>query len=360
MLNRIFAERKIPKLFDSEVKGVADFEKRREEIKKILSEKEYGYIPAPPKALSVTEAPSENKNFCAGRATLSRLDFKCVFEDGEFTFPVSAVIPKRDKPCPAFVLINFRPDVPDIYLPTEEIADRGYAVFSFCHDDISIDDKKDVGLTDGIGKFLTPAVRVGDAPGKIAMWAWAAMRVMDHIETLDCIDKENVAVIGHSRLGKTALVAGGYDERFKYIISNCSGCSGAAMTRGKVGETVPRITQVFPHWFCPNYVENAEKFDEGDYDQHFLTALSVPRHLMVGSAEEDLWADPASEFIATAAANEAYAIYGMRGLVYGAAIPEAKTVLSEGDAHYHVRHGAHYLSREDWNDYMDFIDRYVE
>ena len=195
MLNRIFAERKIPKLFDSEVKGVADFEKRREEIKKILSEKEYGYIPAPPKALSVTEAPSENKNFCAGRATLSRLDFKCVFEDGEFTFPVSAVIPKRDKPCPAFVLINFRPDVPDIYLPTEEIADRGYAVFSFCYDDISVDDKKDADLTDGIGKFLTPAVRVGDAPGKIAMWAWAAMRVMDHIETLDCIDKEKAELI---------------------------------------------------------------------------------------------------------------------------------------------------------------------
>ena len=359
MINEILRERRVPPVFDT-AGGINEFEKRREQLKVLLAEEEYGYIPEPPKAMTVTETPSDNKHFCAGRASLSRLDFKCVFEDGEFTFPVSAVIPKRDKPTPAFVLINFRPNVPDIYLPTEEIADRGYAVFSFCYNDVSVDSKADEGLTDGLGKFFSRKERHGAAPGKIAMWAWAAMRVMDHIETLASIDKENVAVIGHSRLGKTALFAGGYDERFKYVISNCSGCSGAAITRDKVGEQIHHITNSFPHWFCPNYLKNKDDFESRGYDQHFLMALTVPRHLLIGSAENDIWADPESEFLALATVAPAYEAYGMKGLVHGDRVPKATEVLSEGDAHYHVRHGEHYLSREDWNYYMDFIDRFVK
>ena len=361
MISDMLKERGVPELLvrrdGSAVTDARGFEEWREEIKTLLAEEEYGYIPAPPKSLEVTETPSDNKNFCAGKARLSRLDFRCVLENGEFVFPVSAVIPRSERPVPAFVLINFRPDVPDMYLPSEEIADRGYAVFSFCYNDISVDDRSDAELRDGIGRLVSPAVRGGNAPGKIAMWAWAAMRVMDHIETFPCIDRENVAVIGHSRLGKTALVAGGYDERFKYVISNCSGCSGAAITRGKVGEQVADITRTFPHWFCPNYLLHRDEFESRGYDQHQLLALTVPRHLLIGSAEEDLWADPESEFLATAATNAAYELYGMEGLRHCDAVPRAKAALSCGDAHYHVRHGAHYLSREDWNIYMNIMSR---
>ena len=185
------------------------------------------------------------------------------------------------------------------------------------------------------------------------------MRVMDYIETLDSIDKENVAVVGHSRLGKTAMVAGGFDERFKYVISNDSGCGGAAITRGKVGETFEWMAGVIPHWFCPRWLDKVKSGIELPYDQNFLAALTVPRHLMIGSAENDEWSDPESEFLNCASTNEAYALYGKNGLVYGDEIPKAKSVLGEGEALYHIRKGDHYFSREDWLVYMEYIDKKI-
>ena len=359
-IDELIKERNIPDALTTvrgkKVKTVKDFEKRREEIKKILAEKEYGYIPPKPEHMTV-ELVSEDIGFCAGKAPLKKLIFKFTNEGKEFSFPVSAVIPKHEGKCPAFVMINFRPDVPDKYLPSERIADRGYAVFSFYYKDVAGDDND---FKSNCAKHLCKNRRSKTAPGKIAMWAWAAMRVMDYIETLPEIDAENVAVVGHSRLGKTALVAGGYDERFKYVISNDSGCSGAAITRGKIGETVPRITTVFPYWFCPRYTEEAEDSCNAPYDQNFLTALTVPRHLMIGSAEEDSWADPTSEFMNAVMTNEAYAIYKMTGLVHEGEVPAPKTVLGDGDSLYHVRHGRHYFSLEDWEEYMNFIDKYVK
>ena len=134
---------------------------------------------------------------------------------------------------------------------------------------------------------------------------------------------------------------------------------GAAISRDKVGESVTRITSVYPFWFCPKFVSGASRFEELGYDQSFLLALTAPRHLLVGSAEEDEWADPASEFLGLYDVNRVYALYGKRGLVTPDEIPEAKTVLSEGDSCYHIRRGKHYLSREDWAVYMDYIDRVI-
>lgn len=353
-------ERGIPELLitkrGKKVKTPRDYEARREEIKKILMEKEYGVIPAKPEKMTV-EIVSESVTFCAGKAILRTLKFNFESEGKTFSFPAYSVTPKSEKKVPAFVHINFRPDVPDKYMPSEEICDRGYAVFSFCYKDVAGDDND---FKSNCAKYLCKNRRAKNAPGKIAMWAWAAMRVLDYIETLEEIDSSNVAVIGHSRLGKTALVTGGFDERFKFIISNDSGCSGAAISRGKIGESVKRITTVFPFWFCPRYVEGADNADEYDFDQNFLLGLSVPRHLMVGSAEKDSWADPTSEFLCTASVNPAYAIFKKKGLVHEDEVPSAKAVLAEGDSFYHVRHGEHYLSREDWNEYMNYIDKNLD
>ncbi len=335
------------------VSDINDFETRRKEIKKILMEEEYGIIPPAPDSMKV-ELINEDERFCAGKAPLKKLSFICRIGDKEFAFPVSAVIPKDKTNLPAFVHINFRPDVPDKYMLSEEIADRGYAVFSFYYEDIA---KDSPDFRSALAKYLCGSRRRKNAPGKIAMWAWAAMRIMDHLQTLPEIDKDSIAVVGHSRLGKTALVTGAFDERFKYVISNDSGCSGAAISRGKGGESVERITTVFPFWFCPRYVENRDKYESRGYDQNFLLTLSVPRHIIVGSAEEDLWADPISEFLCLASVNDAYQLFGKRGLVYEDEIPTAKSLLGEGDSCYHIRHGMHYFSREDWNAYMDYIDK---
>ena len=354
----IINERKIPELMKlstgRKIKTAADIEKRREELKKIMQVEEYGMIPPKPDHLEVTLG-EDYANFCAGQAARRKLTFTVTVGEKKFSWPVVASIPKNKTNIPAFVHINFRPDVPDMYQPTEEIIDNGFAVFSFDYRDVTSDNND---FKNGIAPIFTNRRR-NDAPGKIAMWAWSAMRVMDYIETLPEIDKENVAVIGHSRLGKTALVAGGYDERFKYIISNDSGCSGAAITRGKQGEGPATITNVFPFWFCPKYNKNAAKFDEGKFDQHFLMALSYPRHLMVGSAKEDLWADPESEFLGAEMASEFWRLGGMRGLVHNGEIPQAKCVLDEGEVFYQVRTGTHYLGREDWQEYMAYIKKNI-
>ena len=352
--------RNIPELMKlksgKKIKTVADFEKRREELKKILQEEEYGYIPPKPDHLDV-EITEENANFSAGKVRRKNLSFTVTIGEKKFSFPVVSCIPKSDKKVPAFIFINFSPNVPDHRLPSEEISDGGFAVFSFCYNDVTRDN---ADFKSGIAPLFRKGRAKQTAPGKIAMWAWAAMRVMDYVQTLDEIDTDNIAVIGHSRLGKTALVTGAFDERFKYIISNNSGCSGAAITRGKVGETVPVITNVFPFWFCPRYTANAAKFDERGYDQHFLMALSAPRHLMVGSAEEDLWADPASEFLGAYAASEAYKLYGFDGVLKTEEIPPAKSVVAGERVFYQHRHGTHYLSREDWGEYMKYIKDAIE
>ena len=357
MIEKILKERNAPSLMTfidgSEVKTPADFEKRREEIKKIIQEKEYGYIPAPPDKMAL-ELLCENENFCAGKAHRREWRMHLTVGEVERSFDFISVVPKSKTPVPAFVLMNFTPDSPDKYLPTEEITDSGFAVFSFHHSGATTDDGD---FTTGVAPLFTNGEREPHAPGKIAMWAWCAMRVMDHVMTLPEIDKDNVAVIGHSRLGKTALVAGAFDERFKYVISNDSGCSGAALTRGKCGETVEVITRVFPFWFCPYYVENQASFLEEGYDQHFLIALSAPRVVMIGSAKEDLWADPESEFLATYLASEAWRALGKQGLISHGEIPSPKSVLDGGDVFYQVRFGTHYLSREDWGEYMRYIKK---
>lgn len=356
----LLKERALPELLKfndgSEVKTAADFKKRREEIKHLLEEREYGKIPPKPDHMRV-EVEQMPYNYAAGRAVMRKL--KLIFEIGEeeFSFPAMSITPTSERKHPAFVHISFFGESQHKYQPTEHIVNRGYAVFAFNYKDVTSDDND---FTTGIAPNLCKSRRRSNSTSKIAMWAWAAMRLMDYVQTLDEIDTDNVAVIGHSRLGKTALVAGGFDERFKYVISNDSGMSGAAITRGKIGEDPETITRVFPFWFCPWFIEHAKDYQKHEFDQHFLTALTVPRHLMVGSAELDEWADPTSEFLGTLAANEAYALYGMKGLVHRDEVPKAECALNEGDSHYHIRTDAHYLSYRDWDAYMDFIDKYVK
>ncbi len=361
-LENIIRERSTPEIMlfknGRRVKCLNDFIKRRDEIKKLLSENVYGYIPSPAEKFKA-ELISRDQSFCAGKATLSKFNLIVTVNGNDFSFPFAATIPKeasKENKAAAFVHVNFRPDTPDKYMPLEEIVDNGFAVFSFCYDDITKDDNN---FRDKLCKILGINRRKKSAPGKIAIWAWAAMRVMDYTETLDCIDLENIAVVGHSRLGKTALLAGAFDERFKYVISNDSGCAGAALTRGKIGENIALITGVKACWFCPRYSEYASNDKGLPLDQHFLLALAAPRFLLVGSAKEDLWADPASEFLSAYLASSAYKMYGMRGLICENQIPEANSTLDEGEICYHIREGKHYFSRYDWNIYMTYMKKQI-
>lgn len=327
---------------------------RRAEIRKILQEHIYGVLPPAPQHLRVT-CDSTYPRFGGGSGLLHNLTFTVTIDKKEYSFPVYAAIPKSARPCPAFILLNFRSGIYDEYIPAEEIIDHGYAVFGFNYRDVASDDGNFKAKLAGA---LSMGRRAHNATGKIAMWAWAAMRVMDYVMTLPEIDHEEIAVIGHSRLGKTALFTAAMDERFRYAFSNDSGSSGAALARGATGEDIACITTKFGYWFCPRYRQYAKREFELPFDQHFLTALIAPRHVGIGSAQEDLWASPHNEFLNAYAVGEAYQWYGKEGLrVPVDDFPVVPSDYSEGNVHYHIRTGVHYLSRRDWLSYMDFMDK---
>lgn len=351
MIKSMLSKRKLMEIWDSTTREWPD---RKNEIIDMLCKEEYGFLPPEPEKIS-WEVLEEDKEFCAGKVTLKKILLNAVIENRSFSFPIYTSIPNTEQRHPFFVHINFSNNVPDEYMPIEEICDYGFAVLSFCYEDVTSDDNDfSAGLADII--YHKKDRRKNDS-GKIAMWSWAASRVMDYAQTLSDLDFTKAAVVGHSRLGKTALLTGALDERFSCVISNNSGCSGAAISREKQGETIRDIYTAFPYWFCENYKEYMDNEFALPFDQHFLLAVIAPRKVYISSAKEDLWADPASEFLACAAASEVYEKLGLEGLVCPDRLPIPGDVFCDGNIGYHLRSGTHYLSREDWLHFIEFLKK---
>lgn len=346
MLEQLLQQKELPPL------------RTRAEMLDILQREEYGYLPPLPDEMHWEISTMPVPNFCAGKATLEKLAITVRVGKASFAFPVYLSIPTTDGKHPFFVHINFRDNVPDRYMPTEELIDNGFAVLSFCYEDVT---KDDGDFTNGLCALFYPDGKRGPTdPGKIAMWAWAAQRVMDYAMQDQRLDPDCSIVCGHSRLGKTALLTAATDERFTYAHSNNAGCSGDALARkrNEGSEPISWICHLFPFWFCENYLKHIDHEDEMPFDQHYLLASIAPRYVSVSSAAQDLWADPVNQFLNCVAASEAYRALGYDGFICEDRLPVIGDSYHDGRVGYHMRAGSHYFSRTDWLELIDFVRKH--
>ena len=336
-------------------------QRRREMMDALVT---YSYGVTPPAPLRVWgEIEKDNPKSHGGKVREQKIRLAFETENGICSFPVYLFIPNDTEKPPVFLHIAFRftakaAEAPLTYVPLEEIMDSGYALAQVCYTDM-VNDNHFGDYTDGIAAhFGTTLDRSPTEWGKIGMWAYGASRFLDYLMTREDLDAAHTAVVGHSRLGKTALWCGAQDERFFCTISNNSGYGGAATSKHGNGERVRDFLRVGSwDWYCENFKEFIdEKENEKPYDQAFLLAMIAPRHLYVGSAKLDRGADPESEFLTTLWASQAWELLGKRGLVTPDCMPGTHDLLHEGSVGYHVREGGHFFSREDWQAYIRFMN----
>ena len=375
----------------TEINSVGDWERvRRGEILELFRDQVYGRVPDQELEIKYINSTYDNNALC-GLATMKEVVMQISGSLDTINVNLLIYLPKNVKqPVPLFLGMNFYGNhtihmdknisLTESFVrnndnfcitanrathesrgvraerwPVERILERGYGLATIYYGDIDPDfyDEFRNGIHGLIDRDINP--RDSSSWGSISAWAWGLSRAMDYIETDPDIDQHRVAVMGHSRLGKTTLWAGAQDERFAMVISNNSGCGGAALSRRKSGELLSDINTAFPHWFCKRFHSYNDREEDLPVDQHMLLALIAPRPVYVASAIQDAWADPPGEYLSLYYAGDVFRLYGYETLQH-AELPATNMPLRSGRTGYHVRSGAHNVMRYDWERYMDFAD----
>jgi hypothetical protein len=364
--------------------------KRRPELKELFQHYMYGYFPPKPDNLQFKLERVDRKAL-GGKATLKEVTIS-FGPPGTPKMHLMLFVPNQRKgPAPVFLGLNFSGNhtlvndpkvrLPEAWLPKnypgvkdnhatdagrgklvnvwaiEQTIDRGYAVATIYCGDIDPDrpDKRE-GIQPHLRK---PGQESGPHDwGTIAAWAWGLQRAVDYLVTDPDIDARRIIIVGHSRLGKTALLAAAFDERVALAIPHQAGCGGTAPSRrlgDKGAESVKRINTSFPHWFNGEFKEFNDHPERLPFDQHCLIALTAPRPVLLTNAVEDTWANPAGQFELLKAAEPVYRLLGAGGLEDHKR-PEVGH-LSGGRLGYYIREGKHSMTPGDWRIFCDYADR---
>ncbi|MBO5723809.1 MAG: acetylxylan esterase [Lentisphaeria bacterium] len=377
---------------------------KRPELLRFYQDKLYGTLPPAPDRMDYTLL-KEKKDAFSGLATRKEILIRCSMEDGRaMEFPLLLYIPnKRNKrqKCPVFLTLNFYGNhttvsdpeisVADHWLPfqwrgsrfqtmemraayrgSQELSDRawesacrealsrGYAMGTVCYEYFMPDNG--YHFEHSIYQLFHEELDYMSENrnfGAIGAWTWGVSRTIDALEQQEEIDTNRLALVGHSRLGKTALWAGVNDERIKLTVSNNSGCGGAKLFHRDFGETLRVHAFWRPFWYSLGVQEYAEKEWLLPVDQHELIGMIAPRLVYIGSASEDHGADPKGEFLSSFHAGKVYNLFGLEGLPGDGEYPSPGTKYHSGAIAYHLREGSHSLTLEDYRNYFDYADLHL-
>lgn len=370
------------------VRSARDWKRRREEILELFATNVYGHSPHAPKQISY-EVFDTDKAALGGKAIRKQVTiYFSSKKDGPREDVLIYIPAAARRPVPMILALNFSGNQavindPGIKLPAiwswkthlkqqaseesrghdkefevEKILARGYGFATIYYQDIEPDFKG--GYVEGIRPVFFKPGQSEPAPddwGAIGAWAYGLSRAMDYLEKDKDVDRKRVAVMGHSRLGKTALWAAAIDPRFAMVLSSCSGEGGASLFRRDYGETVANLVDVFPFWFDGNFERFRGRVDKLPVDAHELIALIAPRPVYVTGAEDDRWGDPRGEFLACVAAGPVYRLLGVQDLGTIEMPPLNQPIMHT--IGYHFRTGRHAVTPFDWEQFLSFADTHL-
>jgi hypothetical protein len=334
---------------------------RRPEVLRLFEDNVYGQMPRDFENIKY-DLTNDETAAMNGKAHLKEVTINVDRAGKSVAIHLTLFVPNnRKKPAPVFLLINNRP--PDNTLasratksefwPAEILIDSGYAIAAFKVADAAPDEKKT--YMNGVLQLYPDQLTKDNGMKAIGAWAWAASRVMDYFKTNKDLDFKKVAVVGHSRGGKAALWAGAEDQRFAIVIANCSGNTGAALSRRQFGETVKVINTNFPHWFTNNYKKYNDDVNALPVDQHMLISLIAPRPVYTTNASKDLWADPKGSYLSLINAVPVYELYNKHAALTPEP-PAINTAIINSVIGYHNREGIHDLTVFDWTNFIRFAN----
>ena len=241
--------------------------------------------------------------------------------------------------------------------PVDMLLARGYAFVTACYEDVSpdpLDPKDEESAYTRIFDLWGPRdPSRTDNTTSLAAWAWALSRAVDMIEQIPELDASRILLTGSSRLGKAALLAAAFDERFAEVVINQTGGGGVPLSKRNFGETVASEVETYPHWFCRAYKKYAGAERKMPFDQHMLLSCIAPRPLLI-EGYDNPWFDTRGEYLSLKAASPVWELFGKEGLP-DVPWPDDFSTEAIGPVIGYVRRpGAHGISAQDWTWTLDF------